>query len=94
MKKYSYDIKTKQGKYEDLTAEEVAYQNAWNASATDRKKDEVRSDRNALLENSDWSQASDIPSDIKNKWTSYRQNLRDLPAQSGFPNSVTWPTKP
>ncbi len=30
----------------------------------------------------------------KSKWTDYRQKLRDVPAQSGFPNSVTWPTEP
>lgn len=54
----------------------------------------VRQRRNELLNQSDWTQAADIPADTKSKWTTYRQNLRDVPTQSGFPNSVTWPTKP
>jgi hypothetical protein len=28
------------------------------------------------------------------EWTQYRTDLLNLPEQSGFPNSVTWPTKP
>ena len=28
------------------------------------------------------------------EWTQYRTNLLNLPAQAGFPNTVTWPTKP
>ncbi len=54
----------------------------------------VRQKRNRLLTESDWTQVADIPSDTKSKWTTYRQNLRDVPAQSGFPKTVTWPTKP
>ena len=28
------------------------------------------------------------------EWTQYRTDLLNLPAQAGFPNTVTWPTKP
>lgn len=28
------------------------------------------------------------------EWTTYRQDLLDVPQQDGFPNTVTWPTKP
>jgi hypothetical protein len=31
---------------------------------------------------------------MSSAWTTYRAALRDVPAQSGFPNSITWPTKP
>ena len=35
-----------------------------------------------------------LSTDKQNEWKTYRQALLDVPAQSGFPNSVTWPTKP
>ena len=31
---------------------------------------------------------------ITDEWRTYRQALRDVPQQSGFPSSVTWPTEP
>lgn len=55
--------------------------------------DRVRVQRNALLAASDWTQIPDAPVD-KSAWAAYRQALRDIPQQSGFPNSVTWPSKP
>jgi len=53
----------------------------------------VRSVRNRLLAASDWTQVADATAD-KIAWAAYRQELRDITAQSGFPHSVTWPTKP
>lgn len=53
----------------------------------------VRAQRNALLTASDWTQIPDAPVD-KVAWAAYRQALRDIPQQSGFPDSVTWPSKP
>ena len=55
--------------------------------------DLVRAERNALLSASDWTQVADAPVD-KAAWATYRQALRDITAQAGFPHSVTWPTKP
>lgn len=54
----------------------------------------VRMDRNALLSNTDWTQLSDVPQEVKDRYVQYRQALRDLPTQSGFPQTVTWPTQP
>lgn len=54
---------------------------------------EVRSDRNALLSQSDWTQVADAPVD-KAAWATYRQALRDITDQSGFPHEVDWPVKP
>ena len=56
----------------------------------------VRQDRNQLLVDSDWTQLSDSPlsSADKTAWASYRQQLRDVTAQSGFPWNVTWPSTP
>lgn len=53
----------------------------------------VREQRNKLLAESDWTQLADSPVD-KAVWATYRQALRDMPAQAGFPWTVTWPTKP
>jgi len=54
----------------------------------------VRANRNVLLTESDWTQGKDIPDSISTPWATYRQGLRDLPDQEGFPWDVTWPEKP
>ena len=54
----------------------------------------VREERNAKLASSDWTQALDIPEATRTAWATYRQALRDIPAQPGFPDEVTWPTPP
>lgn len=53
----------------------------------------VRAKRNALLSESDWTQLADAPVD-RAAWASYRQALRDIPSQAGFPLDVVWPEKP
>ena len=52
----------------------------------------IRSQRNALLAETDWWAVSDRT--MTQAETDYRQALRDVPAQAGFPENVTWPTKP
>lgn len=54
----------------------------------------VRAKRNLLLSESDWTQGKDIPDSISSKWTTYRQALRDITSQEGFPNNVQWPQMP
>lgn len=61
-----------------------------------RKKSEegqCRTRRNELLEKSDWTQLSDASVD-KEAWASYRQKLRDITLQEGFPSSIEWPVAP
>lgn len=58
------------------------------------KSDEMRDLRNKLLAATDWSQAADVPQAIKDKYATYRQALRDVPQQPGFPENVQWPVKP
>lgn len=60
------------------------------------KSAEVRSQRNQLLSDSDWTQITDSPlSDSdKNAWATYRQSLRDLSSADGFPFTMVWPEKP
>lgn len=53
----------------------------------------VRAERDRLLALSDWTQLDDAPVDHV-LWAAYRQALRDLPQQGGFPLAVTWPTGP
>ena len=53
---------------------------------------EARSKRNQLLEDSDWTQIPDAPVD-QAAWKLYRQELRDITDQPGFPTTVVWPVK-
>lgn len=54
---------------------------------------QVRTDRNARLAASDWTQVLDAQVD-RTVWAAYRQELRDITAQSGFPWEVVWPQEP
>lgn len=58
------------------------------------KKQEAINLRNNLLFESDWTQLRDISDEIANKWASYRQALRDITSQEGFPLDIKWPIKP
>jgi len=53
----------------------------------------IREQRNFLLSESDWTQVSDSPVD-KTVWATYRQELRDITVQEGFPFNVTFPAMP
>jgi len=59
------------------------------------KWSEVRSTRNTLLAESDWTQFQDSPitGSSLTDWQTYRQSLRDITNQSD-PYNITWPTKP
>jgi hypothetical protein len=52
--------------------------------------------RQKLLYASDWTQIPNGPltSAQQSAWATYRQELRDIPAQSGYPFNVIWPTPP
>jgi hypothetical protein len=79
-----------------FTAEEEAEWDAldlaWNAGARDRKAAEVRTVRNAKITACDWRMLTDTP--VSEPWKTYRQALRDVPKQAGFPDSVVWPVEP
>ena len=61
---------------------------------TKDRADQIRGERNRLISESDWTQGKDIPDAVSTKWATYRQALRDVPAQAGFPWNVQWPSKP
>jgi hypothetical protein len=50
--------------------------------------------RNNLLSLSDWTQLPDVPQATKELWGTYRQTLREVTSQAGFPTSIVWPTVP
>jgi len=53
----------------------------------------VRTQRTQLLKDSDWTQIADSTAD-KQAWATYRQALRDITTQAGFPWTITWPDAP
>jgi hypothetical protein len=57
---------------------------------------QIREKRNTLLLLSDWTQLSDSPltAEKKAEFVTYRQALRDISSQEGFPINVTWPQLP
>jgi len=76
------------------TAEEETYFDALKQTAIDaepaRLAAEVRAKRDRLIAATDWTGNSDVT--MTSAMTTYRTALRNVPAQAGFPNSITWPT--
>jgi hypothetical protein len=70
----------------DMDADAIAAKDAEQAKA-------MREQRNQKLKDSDWSQVADAPVD-KTVWATYRQALRDVPSQAGFPWDINWPDAP
>jgi hypothetical protein len=79
----------------------VYYQNWIETNATEseinyrleNQWEEVRVIRNELLKESDWTQLGDISQPIKDLWSTYRQELRDVTNQQN-PFNIEWPVKP
>jgi hypothetical protein len=71
---------------------EAAYRTRIDNEAAAR----VRVERDAKLAACDWTVLTDSPLTTakKTEWKTYRTALRDIPSDSGFPHSVTWPTEP
>jgi hypothetical protein len=57
---------------------------------------EIRETRNELIAQSDWrvTFALERSEPLDPNWAEYRQALRDIPQQDGFPNSIEWPEEP
>jgi len=70
----------------DMEAEAIVLKDAEQAAA-------VRADRTKRLADSDWTQLSDAPV-TGTAWATYRQALRDITSQAGFPWTITWPDAP
>ena len=70
----------------DMETEAIAAKDSEQAAA-------VRADRTKRLADSDWTQLSDAPV-TGTAWATYRQALRDITSQAGFPWTITWPDAP
>ena len=69
----------------EMTPEELA--------STLPTEEEVRMQRDGLLKVTDFRMVTDAPWDTT-AWATYRQALRDITTQEGFPTNVVWPTPP
>ena len=81
----------------DEAAETVVNDQAQaDADALASSWDRLRRERNALLVSSDWTQAADSPltDEAKTEWATYRETLRNLPANTPDPSNPTWPDEP
>lgn len=60
--------------------------------------EEVRRQRAILLSQTDWTDTASAPArlgqTLYDQWQTYRQALRDIPSQPGFPMAVVWPNSP
>jgi hypothetical protein len=83
------NAKTGEDTYRPFTEEEIAARQP----TTEKLSSEARTKRNKLLMESDWTQVLDAPLD-QTAWATYRQELRDITDQTGFPNTIVWPEKP
>lgn len=71
----------------------VEQEAAYKASKDADQAKSVRTSRNDKLKECDWTQVADAPVD-QTVWAAYRQALRDISSQDGFPWTITWPTQP
>ena len=76
---------------EEATAAEQ--QAAYVQRIDDEQAARIRADRDKRLVDTDWTQVADAPVDSE-AWATYRQALRNIPAQATFPWDVVWPEMP
>ena len=62
-------------------------------ATNEQKWEQIKLWRNAQLARTDWTQVADSPAN-KAAWATYRQALRDLPAQGGLADEAVFPTEP
>jgi len=76
------------------TDAEIALQQAtYKAQSDTEQAASVRASRTQKLKDCDWTQISDSTAN-KAAWATYRQALRDITTQAGFPWNVEWPVQP
>lgn len=75
-----------------------AYDNAYKKAVEDGSEEDAaafaRLIRNRKLEQTDCRMVQDRPEAAREAWVAYRQALRDIPDQAGFPMNITWPEEP
>ena len=96
-KVYAYESLEDRNKYGKPDLVEITEQEALAIAnpepSPEQQANNIRSQRNALLQQSDWTQVANAPVDTQ-AWATYRQALRDITEQPGFPDNVQWPAIP
>lgn len=85
------------GAERDATPEEIEQQkDAFYGPSDEQLSFWSKEERNGLLSISDWTQLSDVTMSTEKvqEWKTYRQALRDITTQKGFPREIIWPVKP
>ena len=101
----SIDVTTHKLEEGDPSLVDGSWQQTWNVieltseelqKKTESKAANARIERNQKLAASDWTQIPNnaLSDESKTAWATYRQSLRDITADSGFPHSITWPNQP
>ena len=101
---FRYGIQEINGKYftkyslgpifvDNETQTALEQETEYKARIDDQQATSVRNSRNQLLKDSDWTQVVDAKVDTK-VWAIYRQELRDITSQVGFPFTIVWPIQP
>ena len=67
---------------------------AYKATKDAEQATSVRTSRNDKLKECDWTHTTDSTVANKEAWATYRQALRDITSQVGFPWTITWPDAP
>jgi hypothetical protein len=87
-----FDTEDEEGNVTTAAQNEAAYKAGKDAE----QATSVRATRDDKLKETDWKviKAAETSTSLASEWATYRQALRDVTAQSGFPWEVTWPTQP
>ena len=79
-----------------VTVTKASQEEAYTATKNAEAALAVRNTRDGLIASCDWMaiKAFEAGTTVATEWATYRQALRDVSAQAGFPNDITWPTQP
>jgi len=78
--------------YDNFVYDEAKVKAAHDTIVIEHQWSDLRTTRSKLLTETDWMANSDVT--MSDAWKTYRQQLRDLPANTTDPTNPTWPTKP
>jgi len=78
------------------TVTKASQEEAYTARKNEEAATAARAERDKLIASCDWMaiKAFEAGTGVATEWATYRQALRDVSAQAGFPNDITWPEKP
>lgn len=80
----------------ELTGVPSDFIEKYNSYVKVELSDSITSIRDSLLAETDWTQTLDAPitKECSSAFRTYRQALRDITEQKGYPHTITWPEKP